>query len=80
ESNNKPFKTKDNHNNEFDDKDCEKYKEGPWWLEKSCIWVNLNGKYLKEKTSDYGGIYWYTWQTSYRVTLKKTTMMIRRII
>ncbi|CAC5360263.1 unnamed protein product [Mytilus coruscus] len=81
-NNNKPFTTWDKHNIKFDTEECEKYEEGPWWFfeHRRCTVGNLNGKYLKEKSGDYGGIYWYHWQTSYKVTLQKTTMMIRRIL
>ncbi|XP_052072294.1 fibrinogen-like protein A isoform X2 [Mytilus californianus] len=81
-NNNKPFTTKDKHNIEFDSKECEIYEEGPWWFfeQRDCTWANLNGKYLKEKSNDFGGVYWRDLQNSFKVTLKKTTMMIRRIL
>ncbi|XP_052072299.1 techylectin-5B-like isoform X6 [Mytilus californianus] len=79
-NNNRPFTTKDRRNIKFTDNKCEIYEEGPWWLQESCFGANLNGKYLKEKSVYYGGNYWYDWQKSYKVTLQKTTMMIRRIL
>ncbi|CAC5360265.1 Fibrinogen-like protein A,Ryncolin-2,Ryncolin-4,Techylectin-5B,Angiopoietin-2,Ficolin-1-A,Ficolin-2,Ryncolin-1,Tenascin-R,Ryncolin-3,Ficolin-1 [Mytilus coruscus] len=79
-NNNRPFTTKDRHNIKFTDNKCEIYEEGPWWLQETCFGANLNGKYLKEKSVYYGGIYWYDWRKSYKITLQKTTMMIRRIM
>ncbi|CAG2202173.1 Tenascin-R,Ficolin-3,Fibrinogen C domain-containing protein 1,Ficolin-2,Fibroleukin,Fibrinogen-like protein 1,Tenascin,Ficolin-1 [Mytilus edulis] len=70
-NNNRPFTTKDRHNTKFTDNKCEIYEEGPWWLHAMCFGANLNGKYLKEKSVYYGGIYWYDWQKSYKVTLQR---------
>ncbi|XP_071178131.1 fibrinogen-like protein 1 isoform X2 [Mytilus edulis] len=81
-NNNEPFSTNDKHNVEFMDMECAQNEEGPWWFraEHECTQSNLNGKYLKESSNMYGGIYWYDWQNSYTVTLKKTTMIIRRTL
>ncbi|XP_052072296.1 fibrinogen-like protein A isoform X3 [Mytilus californianus] len=79
---NKPFSTKDKHNVKFKDLDCAKYDGGPWWFteEIDCTWTNLNGEYSKEKSDDFHGIYWLHEPTLDILTLKQTTMMIRRIL
>lgn len=82
-NNNQPFSTKDVHNVKFKNGDCTKSEGGPWWFpgEIDCAWTNLNGEYSKE--TEFPGIYLsrkiYS-QNMDALTLKQTTMMIRRIL
>ncbi|CAC5379154.1 unnamed protein product [Mytilus coruscus] len=74
-NNNKAFTTKDNNNMHLD-YNCAELQGGGWWFNGKfgCTSVNLNKKKFMERSADtvYGWIYW-------NVTLKYSTMMIRRI-
>ncbi|CAC5380565.1 unnamed protein product [Mytilus coruscus] len=80
-TNNEPFTTKDKDNMFHSHTNCAIKEEGAWWFVKEdCTNANLNRKYFREKSSNYGGIYWYHQRDSFLMTIKKTTMMIRRIL
>lgn len=80
-TNNEPFTTKDKDNMFHSHTNCAIKEEGAWWFVKEdCTNANLNRKYYREKSSNYGGIYWYHQRDSFLMTIKKTTMMIRRIL
>lgn len=70
------FTTKD-MNNDKSNGQCAQDRVGAWWY-KACTTINLNGQYFV-KTPDkvYRGISWAPWKT-FSVSLKATTMMIRR--
>ncbi|CAG2214195.1 Angiopoietin-related protein 1,Ficolin-1-A,Angiopoietin-1,Fibrinogen C domain-containing protein 1,Ryncolin-1,Tenascin-N,Angiopoietin-related protein 7,Angiopoietin-related protein 6,Ficolin-3,Fibrinogen C domain-containing protein 1-B,Fibroleukin,Fibrinogen-like protein 1,Ficolin-1,Ficolin-1-B,Angiopoietin-4,Tenascin-R,Ryncolin-2,Techylectin-5B,Fibrinogen C domain-containing protein 1-A,Microfibril-associated glycoprotein 4,Fibrinogen-like protein A,Ryncolin-3,Angiopoietin-2,Tenascin-X,Ficolin-2,Tenascin len=63
-----------------DENACAKSKFGAWWY-KGCTHSNLNGEYLRGKTTglaSYRGVTWYHW-TGVNHSLKKSEMMIRKI-
>ncbi|CAC5357758.1 Ryncolin-4,Angiopoietin-related protein 7,Angiopoietin-related protein 1,Ficolin-3,Ficolin-1-B,Techylectin-5A,Ficolin-2,Ryncolin-1,Tenascin-R,Protein scabrous,Fibrinogen-like protein 1,Angiopoietin-1,Tenascin-X,Fibrinogen C domain-containing protein 1-A,Ryncolin-3,Tenascin,Fibrinogen C domain-containing protein 1,Ryncolin-2,Angiopoietin-related protein 6,Techylectin-5B,Angiopoietin-related protein 2,Angiopoietin-2,Microfibril-associated glycoprotein 4,Fibrinogen alpha chain,Ficolin-1-A,Ficolin-1,Techylecti len=58
---------------------CAKRTFGAWWY-KTCTHSNLNGEYLRGKTSGkdiYRGVSWYHWK-GWNNSLRKSTMMIRK--
>ncbi|CAC5360266.1 unnamed protein product [Mytilus coruscus] len=62
------------------DTNCARKEGGGWWFDEQCYTIaNLNGRYLPKTSSNYKGIYWYHHRYSL-MTLKKTTMMIRRFM
>ncbi|KAH3791950.1 hypothetical protein DPMN_145440 [Dreissena polymorpha] len=74
--NNQPFSTFDVDNDRSSTTCCACKYEGGWWY-RSCLNVNLNGKYFKEsETVPYKqGIHWYTF-TGSTTSLKYVQMSI----
>lgn len=61
---------------------CAIKEGGTWWFVKQDCFTNanLNRWYLTKPFYNYEGIHWYHHQDSFPMTLKKTTMMIRRFM
>ncbi|VDI40970.1 angiopoietin 1 [Mytilus galloprovincialis] len=75
-NNGRSFKTKDRD----DQYKCAQLLVGAWWYG-NCSFSNLNGEYLRGKTSSdkhsERGVAWIHWKSS-RYSLKKSEMMIRK--
>jgi len=72
--NNMAFATKDRDNERWRSGNCAVSHTGAWWY-KSCHHSNLNGKYLGEKVSG-GGAVWYHFKKK-SLSLKYTEMKLR---
>ncbi|XP_063447287.1 angiopoietin-related protein 7-like [Mytilus trossulus] len=70
------FSTKEKRNT------CARQTVGAWWYG-SCTYSNLNGEYLRGKTSSdknhHRGVTWYYWKNRWNYSLKKSEMMIRKL-
>ncbi|VDH92088.1 Hypothetical predicted protein [Mytilus galloprovincialis] len=74
-NNGKAFSTKDKGNR------CAQTAVGAWWYG-SCTYSNLNGEYLRGKTSSdkdsHRGVAWHYWKNRWNYSLMKSEMMIRK--
>jgi len=69
------FSTKDQDNDAHSTASCAAYFKGAWWYE-ICLESNLNGQYLKGKTSEADCVVWKRWKGLY-YSLKFVEMKIR---
>ena len=77
-SNNYPFTTKDQDNDDHSSLQCAHHYSGAWWY-RACGYSNLNGVYYSGPNSPtWKGVVWYHWKgTAY--SLKATEMKVRRV-
>ena len=74
----KKFSAHDQDNDNLNAENCAQKYSGGWWFT-GCFFVFLNGKYSDVSVSAYTeAIHWFEFRGFYE-SLKKTTMLIRRI-